>query len=130
MTLPFFIGLYAWKAEKLWNNILLIATIVIGCFAGFALILIGIYSEDFMSPHVFWSDVFFETILIVLVLAGISLLFNKDFIKWIAIYGFIVFVFDLFFVFFVGKPILEWIVVFTALAYVGLLVYNNYVIRP
>jgi hypothetical membrane protein len=127
---PFFIGLYVWKTEKLWNNILLIATIVIGCFSGFALILIGFYSEDFMAPHVFWSNIFFETILLVLVLAGISLFLHKDFIRWIAIYGFIVFLFDLFFVFFVGKPILEWIVVFTALGYVGLIVYNSYKLRP
>lgn len=124
MLFPFFLGLNKWYKEDLWHKVLLIVIQSIGCFSGFALIMIGVFSEDFGAPHVFWSDVFFELNLAVLILASIALYFHPNFIKWISIYGIVVAVINLLFVFFLGTPILEWFTVFTALGYVGLIVFN------
>ena len=126
MLFPFFIGLYNWYREDLWHKVLVIVTQFIGCFSGFALIMIGVFSEDFPAPHVFWSNVFFEVNLIVLILASVTLYFHPDFFKWIALYGVIVAIINLLFVFFIGTPILEWFTVFTALGYVALIVFNMY----
>ena len=123
---PFFFGMKKWYRDELWHKIIGIGVQLIGFFSGFALIMIGVFNEDFMEPHIFWSEVFFEVILLVLISASIFLLFHKDFIKPIAIYGIIVAIFDLIFVFVIGTPILEWFVVFTALGFVGLIVYNMY----
>ncbi|MFW9865507.1 MAG: DUF998 domain-containing protein [Candidatus Thorarchaeota archaeon] len=124
MLIAFFIGLYKWYRSEIWYKMLIILIQVVGCFSGFALIMIGIFSEDFLASHIFWSDVFFKVNLIILILASIILLFHKDFIKLIGIYGIIVAVINLLFVFYLGTPILEWFTVFTALGYVGLIVYN------
>ncbi|MFX1572283.1 MAG: DUF998 domain-containing protein [Promethearchaeota archaeon] len=123
---PFFIGLYKWYREDLWYKVLLIVTQFIGSFSGFALIMIGVFSEDFPSPHIYWSNVFFEVNLIVLVLASLTLYFHPKFMKWIALYGIMVAIINLLFVFFINTPILEWFTVFTALGYVALSVFNMY----
>jgi hypothetical membrane protein len=47
-------------------------TQVVGFISAFALIMIGVFSEDYMTQHVFWSDVFFAFNLIVLILANDS----------------------------------------------------------
>ena len=102
---------------------------VIGCCSAFALIMIGVFSEDIIVEHIFWSEVFFKLNLVVLILASVSLVFHQDFIKPIAIYGIAVAVINLLFVFILGTPILEWFTVFTALGFVGLIVFNMYRIR-
>ncbi len=88
--------------------------------------MIGVYSEDFMVAHVYWSNVFFELNLFVLILAGLSMYTHPDYLKPIAFFGFAVAVINLLFVFVIGSPILEWFTVFTALGYVGLIVFNTY----
>ena len=123
---PFFLGMYKWYRDEIWHKIIGIVVQAIGLYAGFCLIMIGVFNEDFMEQHIFWSRVFFEVILLVLIFASIFLLFHKDFIKPIAIYGFVVAILDLIFVFVIGSPILEWFVVFTALGFVGLIIYNMY----
>jgi hypothetical membrane protein len=129
MLFPFYLGLYKWYTEVLWNKILIMATQVIGCCSAFALIMIGVFSEDFIVEHIFWSEVFFKLNLVVLILLSVSLIFHQDFIKPIAIYGIAVAVINLLFVFILGTPILEWFTVFTALGFVGLIVFNMYRIR-
>lgn len=123
---PFYIGLYKWYTDKIWHKFLVILTQIVGLASGFALIMIGVFSEDFPQPHIFWSEVFFELNLLVLILAGLSLLFHPDFIKTIAIYGFVVAAINLTFIFLIGTPLLEWFTVFTALGYAGLIIYNMY----
>ncbi len=124
---PFFIGHYKWYREEIWHKILVIIGQGIGCFAAFALIMIGVYSEDFMTLHVLWSDIFFFVILFVLIITSIALFLHEAFKKPIGIYGIVVAILDVLFVFLIGTPLLEWFVVFTALGYVGLIIYNMYV---
>ena len=122
---PFFIGLYKWYREELWQKTLLIITQLIGCSSGFAEIMIGIFSEEIQPQHSDWTNVFFFLNLLVLVLGSVVLFTHPDFIKPIGFYGIIVAVINLLFVFFVFSPLLEWFTVFSALGYVGLIVYNT-----
>jgi hypothetical membrane protein len=122
---PFFIGLFKWYRKEIWHKILIIATQIIGCYSGFALIMIGVFSEDFLAEHIYWSNVFFFLNLMVLILASIFLSLNPKFIKVIGLYGIIVAIINLLFVFVIGTPILEWFTVFTALGFVALILYNT-----
>jgi hypothetical membrane protein len=121
---PFFIGLYKWYTTETWRKVTLIATQTVGCLAAFSLIMIGVFSEDYMTWHVLWSSAFFVLNLIVLILVGASLFTHPAYIKLVAYYGFIVAAINLVFVLVHDTPILEWFTVFTALSYVSLLVYN------
>jgi hypothetical membrane protein len=124
MLFPFYIGLYKWYTKEPWRKILIIVTQIIGIASGFALIMIGVFSEDSGAPHLLWSDVFFFLNLLVLILANISLITHPKFIKPIAVYGFIVAAINLAFVFLTSSSIIEWFTVFTALGFAGLLVIN------
>ena len=44
---PFYIGLYKWYMDKTWHKLLIIITQIVGVASGFALIMIGVFSEDF-----------------------------------------------------------------------------------
>ena len=122
---PFFIGMYKWYTTEKWRKTALLLTQAIGCAAAFALIMIGVFSEDAGSLHSLWSDIFFLLNLIVLVLMGASLFTHPRHIKAIAGYGFIVAAINLTFLVVSNTPLLEWFTVFTALGYVGLLSYNT-----
>jgi len=62
--------------------------------------------------------------LVVLILANTSLRTHPDFIRPIGYYGLVVAAINLLFVIVYNTPLFEWFTVFTALGYVGLLVYN------
>ena len=121
---PFFLGLYKWHTNETWRKIMLIVTQTIGSLAAFSLIMVGVFSEDFMSLHTSWSSVFFLSNLAVLVLLDASLFTHVHYMKPIAYYGFVVAVINLLFVLAYNTPLFEWLTVFTALGYVGSLVYN------
>jgi len=121
---PFFGGLYKWYTDERGRKVMLMTTQAIGLFAAFSLIMIGVYSEDYGELHSLWSSVFFMLNLLVLILIGISLFTHPSYIKPIAYYGFIVAAINLLFVLVYRIPLFEWFTVFTALGYVGLLVYN------
>jgi hypothetical membrane protein len=121
---PFFFGMSWWCTNEKWRKTALITTQAIGCLAAFALIMIGVFSEDSGWLHHLWSQIFFLLNLIVLIVIGASLFTHTRYIKAIAYYGFIVALINLAFVFASSTPVLEWFTVFTALGYVGLLAYN------
>jgi hypothetical membrane protein len=97
----------------------MIGTQAVGFVAAFALIMIGVFSEDYGAPHVFWSEVFFILNLIWL-FASVSLMTHPGFIRPIGYYGLTVAVINLPFI-----VLLEWFTVFTALGSVALLSYNT-----
>lgn len=125
MLFPFFIGLYKWYTTERWRKISLMISQAIGCMAAFALIMIGVFSEDTLSAHALWSSIFFLLNLTVLVLVGASLFTHPRYIRAIAYYGFLVAAINLVFIFISNTPLLEWFTVFTALGYVGLISYNT-----
>jgi hypothetical protein len=120
----FFGGLYKWYINEKGRKILLMITQAIGLFAAFSLVMIGVFSEDYGEPHSLWSSIFFVLNLLVLILMGVSLFTHPNYMKPIAYYGFIVAAINLLFVLVYRIPLFEWFTVFTALGYVGLLVYN------
>jgi hypothetical membrane protein len=121
---PFFGGLYKWYTSDKGRRILLMITQAIGLFAAFSLIMIGVFSEDSGELHILWSSIFFLLNLLVLILIGVSLFTHPNYMKPIAYYGFIVAAINLLFILAYNIPLFEWFTVFTALGYVGLLVYN------
>jgi hypothetical membrane protein len=121
---PFFIGLGRWYTAEKWRKASLILSQTVGCLAAFALIMIGIFSENSGSLHTLWSHVFFLLNFLVLVLIGASLFKHPHCIRIIAYYGFIVAAINLALIFSSDTPLLEWFTVFTALGYVGLIAYN------
>ena len=121
---PFFGGLYKWYTSDKGRRILLMVTQAIGLFAAFSLIMIGVFSEDSGELHILWSSIFFLLNLLVLILIGVSLFTHPNYMKPIAYYGFIVAAINLLFILAYNIPLFEWFTVFTALGYVGLLVYN------
>ncbi|MFX1392708.1 MAG: hypothetical protein ACFFAH_03955 [Promethearchaeota archaeon] len=127
---PFYLSMYKLYGEEIWHKILSIIIQIIGCCSGFALIMIGMYPIELGVPHMIWSGAFFWFNLIVLILANITLIFHKDFMKPIAVYGFGVAIFNFLLViitiFFIITPLLEWFTVFAALGYVGLIIFNRY----
>jgi hypothetical membrane protein len=117
------------RYEK-WRKIATIVAQAIGCAAAFALIMIGVFSEDSGSLHDLWSSIFFLLNLIVLILVGASLFTHPRYKRGIAYYGFIVAAINLIFVFVSDTPSLEWFTVFTALGCVGLISYNMARMQP
>jgi hypothetical membrane protein len=123
---PFFLGLYKWYTDETWRKISLIIAQTVGSLAAFSLMMIGVFSEDYGAIHHLWSEIFFLLNLIVLILVGVSLFTHPNYFKPIAYYGFVVAAINLLFVVAYNAPLLEWFTVFTALGYVGLLVYNMF----
>jgi len=121
---PFFSGLYKWYTNEKGRKILLMITQATGLLAALSLIMIGVFSEDSGELHSLWSSIFFALNLLVLILMGVALFTHPNYMKPIAYYGFIVAAINLLFVLIYRIPLFEWFTVFTALGYVGLLVYN------
>jgi len=123
---PFFTGFYKWYTNEKWRKSLMMITQAVGFIAAFALIMIGVFSEDYGAAHVFWSQVFFTLNLMVLMLANVSLMTHRKFIRPVGYHGFAVAVVNLLFVALSNTPILECFTVFTALGYVAFLAYNTF----
>ena len=127
---PFYIGLYKWYSEKKWSRLFLKTAQIIGFLSAFALIMIGIFSEEYIPQHQFWGFIFFISNLCVLILASISLSTHPYFPKSIIYYSFGVIAINLIFIIILliplYLPILEWFSVFTALGFVGIIVYNTF----
>jgi hypothetical membrane protein len=127
---PFFAGFYDWYTDEKWRKSLIVITQAVGFMAAFSLMMIGVFSEDAGAKHHLWSVVFFLLNLFVLILADVSLITHRKFIRPIGYYGLVVAVINLVFVVLAYAPILEWFTVFTALGYVALVSYNTFKISP
>jgi hypothetical membrane protein len=122
---PFFAGLYYWYTDEKWRKSLIVTTQAIGFIAAFALMMIGVFSEDSGAIHHLWSVVFFVFNLLVLILAKVSLMTHRKFIRPIGYYGLVVAVINPLFIGLSYTSILEWFTVFTALGFVAFLSYNT-----
>jgi len=123
---PFFGGIYYWYTNERWKNLLIVFSQIVGFGAAFALMMIGVFSEDSGAIHHLWSVAFFVLNLIVLLLVNVSLMTHRKFIRPVGYYGLIVGVVNLLFVGLAYTSLLEWFTVFTALGYVALLSYNTF----
>ena len=127
---PFYISMYKFYRKEIYHKILVISIQILGFCSAFALIMLGVYSQDFSSSHMIWAGAFFWLNLWVLISANFALIFHKHFMKPIAIYGWsaagINFLFVILTISMVNTPLLEWISVSTALGYVALIIFNIY----
>ena len=130
LLFPFFLGLRKWYTDqKLQENLLKIGQ-SIGLFSSFALIMIGVFYEDYGILHWFWSALFFLSLLLVLIIVNMSLFLHPLYKKGVFYYGLAAAFVDLFFImlYFVPntlpRPLFEWLSVFVSLGWVGLIVYN------
>jgi len=122
---PFFVGLYEWYTDRLYQKVPLFVGQVIGILSAIALIMIGVFSEDQGSPHMTASSTFFLLNFFVLIVVNATLLLHPRFIKLIAIYGFAIDILSLSFELTIGGPITEWFTVFGALLYVSFISFNT-----
>jgi hypothetical membrane protein len=123
---PFFAGFYYWYTDEKWRKSLVMITQAVGFIAAFALMMIGVFSENAGAIHHLWSLAFFVSNLFVLILANVSLMTHRKFIRPIGYYVLIVAVINLLLVGLAYTSILEWFTVFTALGYVAFLSYNTF----
>jgi hypothetical membrane protein len=123
---PFFLGFCYWYTDEKRRKSLIVITQAAGFVAAFALMMIGLFSEDAGAVHHLWSVAFFIFNLIVLILSSVSLLTHPNFIRPIGYYGLVVAVINLVFVGFSYTSILEWFTVFTALGYAAFFSYNTF----
>ncbi len=121
--IPFFLGISQFWEENPHTEILKI-TRLLGFAAAFALIMIGVFSENAPEPlHELWSMIFFLLILILMGLASYALIDDDNFMKITSYYGFGAIIFNIIFLT-TGSPFLEWITVFSALGFVAMLIYD------
>ncbi len=122
---PFFIGLRNWFTESLIQKSIMIIGQILGVASGFALLSIGVFSEDQGDPHMTASSTFFTIIFFVLILINIALLLNPSFNKLIGAYGLGITFSSLAFALTVGGPLTEWYTVFGSLLFVGLIAFDS-----
>ncbi len=122
LLVPFFIGFLGWHSKWKFQKLLMFVGQLFGIASGFALVMIGIFSEDQGQPHMDASSLFFLLNFVVLILLGIGLLLHSGFPRIVALYGlgldFVTLLFELT----VGGPITEWITVFGSLLFVAMVV--------
>lgn len=130
--IPFYIAMYRWYSKKRKSKLLVLATAV-GLVNGTAIAMSGVFSESInYSLHVFSSYVIFISFAPVLFLFTAALMSVPGQLKAISCYGLVAGIVDLAFVIilqFVGfgpglGALMEWVVVFSYLVWVGLLAYQ------
>lgn len=117
--IPFFIGLSYWYSGRIQKP-LLFSGQLLGIASGFALMLIGVFSEDQGQPHMIASSIFFELNFLVLILVCIGLYLNEHFPKLPIFYGLVIDILTLIFAIIAGGPLVEWFTVFGSLLFVGM----------
>jgi hypothetical membrane protein len=119
----FFYGFNIWYTDNRIQVYMVKFTQFIGFFDATALFLVGVF-ENGNSLHGDVSSAFFIINLAFLVFTSISFFPHPSYYKTIGIFGIGVALFNFTYVSTSGNPIIEWITVFTALTYVGLIVFN------
>jgi hypothetical membrane protein len=125
VLVPFFIGLKDWYTENLIQRIIMIIGQILGVASGFALMAIGVFSEDQGEPHMVASSTFFTIIFFVLILIIIALFLNPAFNRLVGVYGFGITLSSLAFALTFGGPLTEWYTVFGSLVFVGFLAIDS-----
>lgn len=128
LIIPFFIGLSRWKFDDGSKG--LTAAQVMGVFSSLSLVMIGIFPETSKPWHWIWSALFFSCLLITMILVNTSLWNHPRFMRKVAYYGLVVVVVDIFFITIYNlqtglpRPLMEWMVVFLSLGWMGAIIYN------
>ncbi len=138
ILIPFFVGLYAWKPQKIWGRILLVLGMVIGIFASISLIMVGIYPETESTSHFIAATIVFSSLFLIIILINLALYENPKFIRVVAYFGILAIIVDITFQYMVASnkdilavfnpttpvPGLEWASTWLSLIWLALLALN------
>lgn len=124
-TILFFTGLYTWKIAGQWK---LTGARLLGVLAGFALILVGVFSEDSGKTHALVATVFFISLIVAILATDFVLRKHPAFPKLLGYYGVAVALCSAVYIgsYLLDRTIIisEWITVIGALGWMGLLAYR------
>jgi hypothetical membrane protein len=123
---PYFIGLNYWISKDKTTKAYLNITIILGCFMSIALIMVGIFSQEYRPYHLISAAIYFILSSLTLTFMGLFLLRQPESIKPIVSCNFITALlhFTLIFVLTVHLIIFEWIIIFIVNINLILQVYN------
>ncbi len=127
---PFFIGMNVYKVDFNRNlrKIVLICQIA-GAIEAIALIGVGLFpggvSDEINEMHMFFSNSVFYANMFVLIMMGFMLIKHPKTTVWIGIYNFSAAGINIIFLFTsIASELMEWMTVFTALAFVAVVAIN------
>lgn len=120
-------GLNAWQLEGKNKKLAMLAARASLTLSAIPLMLIGVFTEG--TPlHGTLAITFFALLFVFLVLTNVALVGDRRYKKWIGYYAVLVMAVDLVFIYtffaYERNTIWEWLAVFSALLWVGLLAYN------
>ncbi|MFX0189001.1 MAG: DUF998 domain-containing protein [Candidatus Hodarchaeota archaeon] len=117
---PFFLGLYEWYIGGRRNKILTMLTQVAGFYTALAMIMVGLFPEDTMEIHIFWSMSLFTISVLTFIFPSIAL-YKYKFTRNIAIFGFIATTINLI-LWMLIIPIMEWITIIFSFFFIGIII--------
>jgi hypothetical membrane protein len=127
--IPFFLGLIDWHTENIIQRVIMVIGQLLGVASGFALMAIGVFSEDTGEPHITASGVFFLLNFFVLIIIIIALFLNSKFNRLVGVYGLAITLSSLGFALTLRSALIEWYTVFGSLIFVGLVAWNSLRLR-
>ncbi|TFG26493.1 MAG: hypothetical protein EU532_09675 [Promethearchaeota archaeon] len=119
---PFFIGLYEWYIGGPRNKRLTILTQLAGFYCAFAMIMCGIYPENYFLIHIFWSMSLFIMSVFTFLFPSIAL-YKYKFTRSVAIFGFSAAAVNLVLWIFI-IPIMEWVTILLSFLFIGVIVHS------
>lgn len=127
------IGLVKWKTNNRKQNYLILLSRYCEFLMAFALIMVGIFSENYGRIHYIWASIYFILMLIFLIIVHIALNNHPSHINWISYYAYVSIMINFIFIFTViigfHIPILEWSAALSGLLYLGLIGYNTLILE-
>lgn len=119
---PFFIGLYEWYIGSKRNKRLTILTQLSGLYCAFAMIMCGVFPENYFLIHIFWSISLFTVSVLTFLLPSIAL-YKYKFTRSVAKFGFSAAAINLVLWIFI-IPIMEWITILLSFLFIGVIVHS------
>ncbi|MFX0073050.1 MAG: hypothetical protein ACFFAO_18385 [Candidatus Hermodarchaeota archaeon] len=119
---PFFIGLYEWYIGGKRNKRLTMMTQIAGFYCSFAMVMCGIYPENYFLIHIFWAMSLFIMTMFTFIFPSIAL-YKYKFTRNVAKFGFSAAAINLILWIFI-IPIMEWATILLSFFFIGVIVYS------
>lgn len=119
---PFFIGLYEWYIGGKRNKRLTMLTQLAGFYCSFAMIMCGVYPENYFLIHIFWAMSLFIISVFTFLFPSIAL-YKYKFTRNVAKFGFSAAAINLILWIFI-VPIMEWATILLSFLFIGVIVYS------
>lgn len=119
---PFFLGLYEWYIGGKRNKRLTILTQLSGIYCAFAMIMCGVFPEDYFLIHIFWSISLFIVSVFTFIFPSWAL-YKYKFTRSVAIFGFSAAAVNMVLWMFI-LPIMEWLTILLSFLFIGVIVHS------